>query len=241
MDSKIVPNKSIVFPQAQLKALKRRLQLFEPVWTTRVSAAYDKYNKGDILKSNLTQQPLYVSQAQDIESLGQHRFKQFLTPEQKTDLQKYKKMRVLKLVPYSRGDNAIYNQSAGKDVIDAKGNKIHKKFRIAYLLKRLKQEGVKPVDFPISDLQSGALSSKLDHTWGNGKYKLAPALTVKQFATNHYPRIQKADLKYPIIVWKKKYVADGLHRLVKAIAKGKSHIKAYVVPDKLLRDIADEV
>ena len=58
-------------------------------------------------------------------------------------------MRVMKLVPYSWDSNPIYGQSFGVDIKDTEGNKIHKRIRVAYLLKRLKEEGVKPVDFPI--------------------------------------------------------------------------------------------
>ena len=224
-------SKTISFPQEQLQDLRKRLQNYQPVWTTRVSKDRTAYNKGDVLQTQLINQPLYVSEAHDISSLQQHPFQKFLTPTQKELLKKYKKMRILKLKPYSWGDNPIYSQTMGTE---------GKRYRIARLIKAIKQHKLKPSTVSIQDI--GALNQKLDNTWGNGVYKEAPQLTVKQFAEEHLPRILKADLQYPILVSQdKKYVYDGLHRLMKAMLQNQKKIKAYRVPKNYLKQIQETI
>jgi hypothetical protein len=48
---------------------------------------------------------------------------------------------------------------------------------------------------------------------------------VKQIA-NHFKRVQLANLDYPVILDDHGYIADGWHRIVKALVDGKSTIKA---------------
>lgn len=48
---------------------------------------------------------------------------------------------------------------------------------------------------------------------------------VKQIA-NHFKRVQSANLDYPVILDDHGYIADGWHRIVKALVDGKSTIKA---------------
>lgn len=48
---------------------------------------------------------------------------------------------------------------------------------------------------------------------------------VKQIA-NHFKRVQSANLDYPVILDDYGYIADGWHRIVKALVDGKSTIKA---------------
>lgn len=48
---------------------------------------------------------------------------------------------------------------------------------------------------------------------------------VKQIA-NHFKRVQLANLDYPVILDDHDYIADGWHRIVKALVDGKSTIKA---------------
>lgn len=43
---------------------------------------------------------------------------------------------------------------------------------------------------------------------------------------HHANRINKADLKYPILLDEQGYICDGWHRVVKAFIEGKSTIKA---------------
>jgi hypothetical protein len=52
----------------------------------------------------------------------------------------------------------------------------------------------------------------------------------------HYKRIQKAELKYPIIIDKKtEYIVDGLHRLAKSHLLKKKYINAFVFDDNLMQ------
>ncbi len=48
----------------------------------------------------------------------------------------------------------------------------------------------------------------------------------------HIDRINKSDLKYPVIVGPKDKIIDGRHRLMKAVLKGKKSLD-YVKLDKL--------
>jgi hypothetical protein len=42
----------------------------------------------------------------------------------------------------------------------------------------------------------------------------------------HWKRVEKADLKYPVIIDSTGYICDGWHRVAKAILEGKTTIKA---------------
>lgn len=51
------------------------------------------------------------------------------------------------------------------------------------------------------------------------------ALTPREFL-QHYKRVQQADMSYPIILTPNGSVADGMHRLVKALLEGRLTIQA---------------
>jgi len=53
-------------------------------------------------------------------------------------------------------------------------------------------------------------------------------------------RVQNTDLKYPIILDVKGVVADGYHRVAKAILEGKSTIKAYRLKQMPPYDFVEE-
>ena len=52
----------------------------------------------------------------------------------------------------------------------------------------------------------------------------------KECIDDHIKRCLDADLKQPILIWDGK-VLDGCHRIVKALAKGQSEVKAKVIRD----------
>jgi len=43
---------------------------------------------------------------------------------------------------------------------------------------------------------------------------------------SHVHRMNKTDLKYPVLLDDTGYICDGWHRVAKAIMEGKSHVKA---------------
>ncbi|CAB1277085.1 hypothetical protein [Candidatus Nitrosacidococcus tergens] len=47
---------------------------------------------------------------------------------------------------------------------------------------------------------------------------------------NHMRLVQEADLTYPIILCPNKRVMDGMHRVVKALLEGHTHIYGYFLP-----------
>jgi len=55
---------------------------------------------------------------------------------------------------------------------------------------------------------------------------------------NHYDRMVKADMQYPIIIWKeKKLVTDGNHRLGHAHMNGHTRIKAFVLDNEIMNKV----
>lgn len=54
--------------------------------------------------------------------------------------------------------------------------------------------------------------------------------SVKNIAS-HFKRVQSANLEYPVILDDYGYIADGWHRIVKALVEGKRTIKAIRIQD----------
>lgn len=72
-------------------------------------------------------------------------------------------------------------------------------------------------EYPIFDLPLAGIDLSYS-PWSN-------LSNVKQIA-NHFKRVQLADLDYPIILDDHGYIADGWHRVIKALIEGKNTIKA---------------
>lgn len=56
----------------------------------------------------------------------------------------------------------------------------------------------------------------------------------KKYAEN-IQRIHQADLSYPILMTSKYQIIDGYHRFLKAMQKGETTIKAYILEPSILR------
>jgi len=77
-------------------------------------------------------------------------------------------------------------------------------------------EGIEPKLMQISDVIN--IDEFLDsYSWSVGK------MTVRDIL-DHTERIENADLNYPIILTPEGCVADGCHRIVRAIKEGKDSI-----------------
>jgi len=73
-------------------------------------------------------------------------------------------------------------------------------------------EGIEPVSMPVSYILN--IEQFLDsHSWSAGKMSVREIL-------DHAERIDNADLSYPILLTPDGCVADGCHRIVKAIKMG---------------------
>jgi hypothetical protein len=73
-----------------------------------------------------------------------------------------------------------------------------------------------PITAPIAEICD--LDDLLDsHTWSDGP------LSVREIV-DHHERIQDADLSYPIILTPEGWIADGVHRIVKAHLAGITHL-----------------
>jgi hypothetical protein len=75
--------------------------------------------------------------------------------------------------------------------------------------------------------------------WGNVEksiyYSALDVLKSPRKYQKDYIRIQKADLKWPIIINEHGDIIDGVHRLTKAHLEGKYYIKAYIFDDTFLK------
>lgn len=56
-------------------------------------------------------------------------------------------------------------------------------------------------------------------------------LTSVKTVASHFKRVQLANLEYPVILDDCGYIADGWHRIVKALVEGKRTIKAIRIQD----------
>jgi hypothetical protein len=86
-----------------------------------------------------------------------------------------------------------------------------KAYDIPTLVSFCKEKGYKPFDLPLAGINLNVDPFKND--------------TFYSFI-DHCKRIENCDLKYPIIINDRGYIADGWHRVAKAILSGKTTIKA---------------
>ncbi len=83
---------------------------------------------------------------------------------------------------------------------------------------------------PVIDIELCELNEYLDeNAWFHGENEPTIIAIIE-----HYQRVEKADLSFPIIINPELGVLDGLHRLAKAHVSGLSSIKAVV-----LRELPD--
>ena len=88
-------------------------------------------------------------------------------------------------------------------------------------------EGIEPVEMPICEVCD--FDEMLDsYTWTrHGDW--TKALTVREIL-EHADKVASADLSYPIILSPEGWVADGCHRIVRALREGHSSIKVIRLP-----------
>jgi len=80
---------------------------------------------------------------------------------------------------------------------------------------------------PVVDIELSELNEYLDeNAWFHGKNEP----TIRAFI-QHYQRVEKADLSFPIIINPEFGVLDGLHRMAKAHVAGLSSIKVVVLKE----------
>lgn len=90
---------------------------------------------------------------------------------------------------------------------------------------------------PVTSLELKELDTYLDeNAWFQGKNEP----TIRAFI-EHYQRVERADLTYPIIYSPQFGVLDGLHRIVKAHLKGFSSIKAVVLNELPNPDFTENI
>ena len=70
--------------------------------------------------------------------------------------------------------------------------------------------------------------------WGDGNISVNDVLNNPKKYKDDYSRINKANLKYPIIMDIKGNIFDGVHRYIKSKLLNKKSIKAYIFDNELL-------
>jgi hypothetical protein len=75
--------------------------------------------------------------------------------------------------------------------------------------------------------------------WGDPskgvKYSAKDVLETPSKFKDEINRIEKADMRFPIIVTSKGHVVDGVHRITKAVMQGMKTIRAYIFDDETMR------
>jgi hypothetical protein len=130
--------------------------------------------------------------------------------------------------------NQIYGSMEWVDTYSYRGD--------VYLVSDLWKEAEKYNSKEIKISEIPTLDELLDsHCWSTGKMSVRDIM-------DHCDRINNADLSYPIIFAPNGDIADGVHRIAKAIREGKKYIKAIQLckmPEKvrnsrLLKAIKDD-
>lgn len=107
--------------------------------------------------------------------------------------------------------------------------------------KQLHKLGLPTEEMPISELIANADIPYLEKE-GTDDWNLSPNLLIRDFATehSHASRVDKADLNYPIYIYKhygQWIILDGVHRFTKALMLGKKTIGVKIITDKLIKQI----
>lgn len=84
-------------------------------------------------------------------------------------------------------------------------------YDVSNLIQFCKEKGYKPFDLPLA-----GIDISIDPFEINSFYKFL----------DHCKRVENCDLKYPVIINDKGFIADGWHRIAKAILSGKTSVKA---------------
>jgi hypothetical protein len=78
--------------------------------------------------------------------------------------------------------------------------------------------------------------------WGDPskgvKYSAKDVLVKPSKFKDEVTRIEKADIRFPIIVTSKGHIVDGVHRLTKAVMQGMKTLRAYTFDDEIMSKFA---
>lgn len=106
---------------------------------------------------------------------------------------------------------------------------------------------VQAMDEPVSELNINELLWNLDIPfWEEEKindWNLTPREVAEypKYHQNHYQRVLKSDLQYPICIARNKYgkwfILDGTHRLTKAYLNRQKTVKVKIIPKERISEI----
>jgi hypothetical protein len=124
--------------------------------------------------------------------------------------------------PTSKQEESYYAPVVEPGICTLSQNYYHvgnKFYDVPTLIAYVDERGYVPFDMPLAGIDLAEMPYSIDDidelTW-------------------HFNRVKHASLEYPIILDNKGSIADGWHRVMKAIIERKSHIKAVridVMPD----------
>jgi hypothetical protein len=96
-------------------------------------------------------------------------------------------------------------------------------------------------EIPISEIAYNMDIPYLEQE-GTNDWNLSPRMVLENFKKEifHANKVNTADLQYPIELYlhqDKRIILDGVHRFIKAVQLGNTHIKARRVPSELIQHV----
>ena len=100
------------------------------------------------------------------------------------------------------------------------------------------------LDAPIEEIPISEIDYNLDIPYfekmGTDDWNLTPRMLIENFDREklHAKKVEEADLKYPIEIYKNKdrwIILDGVHRFTKAVQLGKKTIKVRRISDEIIK------
>ncbi len=102
------------------------------------------------------------------------------------------------------------------------------------------------LDIPVEKMKIADLNHNLDIPYleqeGTNDWNLTPRMLINNFEkeSTHAKKVDKANLKYPIEIYKHKdkwIILDGVHRFTKAVQSGKETIKVRKITDEIIAKV----
>lgn len=200
----------ISFPENEHASLQQRLDAGKEIYTTRISLEKGKYSKGQVLDS-----PFGKLRVVDVKQgkLKQHPFLGELTEGQKAEIGDHP-FDLVKLEKEA-SDGIRMSKESGQ-VFEAGGIKydVEKLWELSKSL---------PTQYLATDAPDFKDYMK-SRSWTGGR---TPEEILRDMDDEHkhMSRIKGSDLRHPVIMAPNHGIADGLHRMAKALHRGKDVIR----------------
>jgi disulfide oxidoreductase YuzD len=119
----------------------------------------------------------------------------------------------------------LYNRVKNQEYVDDSDKNDIKSYSVPKLIEL--SEDLPEKSYDLKDLERQIYK---DTPWGEG-LTISDVLNDPKKYMDHMKRIKNSDLSYPILIAPNGEIADGNHRLAKAVMNKENTIKAKVFPD----------